>query len=404
MRLFSTQLPANASAFAVADEPAQSTSLLAAIAAVLAKPQNSPETVLQSLVDAPLTGENETNLLQTLRTWSEDSADDAAVWIETTLDGSAPGSAGFALRRSLLSLWLEIAPPAALDRLATFAEPEEVAYLIAEHAVRLADAQSPEHALQWSESLTSEPMRTRAIDSVVDDWLIRDAEGLVTELLYRADLESQTSPNTNEASDRLSRIGGRLVDAIAANDPEQAMDLAQRLNGKNAEAAQKRVFVEWLAGTPDTALRWVNKEIAVTGTLPDTVAGAIPTASIDVAMTTVDMLEGTARNAMTEAIVETLSESDPYGARNWINRLNEPELSYPATRAWIFANASQLPEEVLREALVAASSPQYAGSQDLLMDTAVIVAKDHPRLLRDWLANASIDASLKARISAVVFE
>ena len=194
------------------------------------------------------------------------------------------------------------------------------------------------------------------------------------------------------------------MDAIAANDPEQAMDLAQRLNGKNAEAAQKRVFVEWLAGAPDTALRWVNKEIAVTGTLPDTVAGAIPTASIDVAMTTVDMLEGTARNAMTEAIVETLSESDPYGARNWINRLNEPELSYPATRAWIFANASQLPEEVLREALVAASSPQYAGSQDLLMDTATIVAKDHPRLLRDWLANASIDASLKARISAVVFE
>jgi len=267
--------------------------------------QDRPDVVLQALVDLPLTGSSEAELLNRLKSWSEDSADDAALWIETTLSGAEPESAAYALRHSFLNLWLKIEPEVALQRLELFADEDELPYLIADHVVRLADEHNSQYALNWAESSTEGAVRSRAVKDALDHWLTHDADGLAAELLVRIDEGKKTQQNTPQVDEILSNMGDRLVDKLAEQDPVKALNWAERLPSDQVETAQERVAGEWLKQDAVSAHQWLDSVLADTGTLPTGVASAIPFADIDLALATWNVVEDSAREAMTEGIVET---------------------------------------------------------------------------------------------------
>ena len=184
-------------------------------------------------------------------------------------------------------------------------------------------------------------------------------------------------------------------------DPARALQWADALPGTAADEVRSRAFDSWLVQDPVAANDWLSRTLSDTGTIPVSVASTVPQRDIDLAINILPMLSDASHDAMTSAIVETLSEVDPDNARAWVDGLADPEDHSAAVTVWAIANAERQPREALDSALESTSGQ---GRLDALISVAAIVARIDQPLLESWLAAAPLNDYERSQIASVVFD
>ncbi len=365
------------------------------------------ERSLQAILAQPLTGESETALLDKLESWSVKQPAATALWIEQTLSDAWRGSAADVLRYPLLSLWVKVEPEMALSKLDAFSDKAEIPYLMLNHAVRLADESSPEEAFKWARSIEDKASSKVIVDGLLQRWLESDVGALATyiesyspQLQFVSDTTGNTTLNHEQTNSLIpDEFKTRVAKALIAHDPARALRWAYALPSTVAEEVRSEVINNWFVYDPVSAGDWLSGVLSATATLPVSLASNVPQHDIDLAINTVHSLSGASQRAMTVAIVETLSESEPENARAWINGLMDLRERSAATAVWARANAEKRPTEALDDALLSTSSPRRL---DILVEVAATVARVDQPLVESWLAAAPLSDYERSQIASVV--